>query len=383
MRRRVHRCLGLLIGPFLLLLTSASAWAHRTSDAYLGLNRHGSQLIANLDLPLADLTDLFSLDANGDGKVTWGETLDQLPALRGYVRNRWKWIAGDRELVWEPGRTLLAEGVGGPMLRTEWTADLPAHAAEVHCDYRLLFDFNAQHRAFVLWNSDVKATTTTVLEPEHAQAVFTLAGGAVTSGFLAFLREGVGHILTGVDHLLFLLALLIPAVFRWRNESWVVVPSFGDVWPRVLAVVTAFTVAHSITLGLAVFAVFRPPSRWVESFIALSVGLAALNNLRPMFLERSWWVAAGFGLLHGFGFAGALGDLGVTGLAKALALGGFNLGVELGQLGLVALFLPLSFVFRSTSFYRVGVLRYGSLTILLTGLWWTLERSTGWSAWPF
>lgn len=373
---------GLLIRLLLLLLTSTSSLAHRTSDAYLGLAQEGLQLRATLDLPLADLADLFTLDANGDGKVTWGETLDQLPAVHSYILGHWKWAAAERELAWKPGPTLLAKGVGGPMLRTEWTASLPARVSQVNLDYRLLFDFNAQHRALVVWRRE-NGSSTTVLDPEHGQAAFMLTNEPIPSGFRAFLREGVDHILSGVDHLLFLFALLIPAVFRWRESRWIVAGSFGEVWPRVLAVVTAFTVAHSITLGLAVFDVVRPPSRWVESLIALSVGLAGFNNLRPMFQDRSWWVAAGFGLLHGFGFAGALGDLGVTGLAKITALGGFNLGVELGQLGLVLLFLPVSFVFRSTAFYRVGVLRYGSLSIVAAGLWWTLERSTGWPVWPF
>lgn len=147
--------------------------------------------------------------------------------------------------------------------------------------------------------------------------------------------------------------------------------------------VTAFTVAHSITLSLAALSVVTLPSRLVESVIALSVALAAANNLRPVVARRRWLVALGFGLIHGFGFASVLADLGLPSESLLLSLMGFNLGVELGQLAIVSGFLPLAFLLRRTPFYRRVVFIGGSLVALAVSLVWFFERATGHTIyWP-
>ena len=151
--------------------------------------------------------------------------------------------------------------------------------------------------------------------------------------------------------------------------------SHSPVAVDVLRIVTAFTVAHSITLSLATLGWVSLPSRLVESLIAASVVLAALNNVWPLFHGKRWWVAFGFGLIHGFGFATVLADLGLPPEALALALVGFNVGVELGQLAIVALFLPLAFWLRRSTFYRRGVLIGGSLLIALLAAVWLVERA--------
>ena len=121
--------------------------------------------------------------------------------------------------------------------------------------------------------------------------------------------------------------------------------------------------------------VLTPSSRLVESVIALTVVLAGINNLMPVLRERRWVAAFGFGLIHGFGFAGALKDLGLPADALALSLFGFNLGVEIGQLGIVAVFFPLAYMLRFTVFYRRGVLGAGSAAIIAVALVWLLERA--------
>jgi hypothetical protein len=142
----------------------------------------------------------------------------------------------------------------------------------------------------------------------------------------------------------------------------------------VLKVVTAFTLAHSLTLTLASLHLVALPSRWVESAIAASVALAALNNLVPLFPERRPEVAFGFGLVHGLGFAGVLAGLGLPGSSLALGLFGFNAGVEIGQLALVAAFLPLAFLLRSTRLYR-WIVSGGSALIVAVAMLWLVERA--------
>ncbi len=144
---------------------------------------------------------------------------------------------------------------------------------------------------------------------------------------------------------------------------------------RVIQLVTAFTLAHSITLVLATLGLVQLPSRLVESVIAASVAVAALNNLRPFLHDRGLVMAFGFGLIHGFGFASVLQDLELPRTALASSLIGFNLGVEIGQLAIVAVFLPVAYALRETWAYRRAVFQLGSFAILILAVTWFAERA--------
>ncbi|MGB5774906.1 MAG: HupE/UreJ family protein, partial [Sedimenticolaceae bacterium] len=183
------------------------------------------------------------------------------------------------------------------------------------------------------------------------------------------------HILQGLDHLLFLITLLLPAVMYRHDREWRPVLSGSGVASNLLAIVTAFTVAHSLTLSLAVFGLLVVPAAWVEPAIALSVLLAALNNLWAFLPGPPWAIAFFLGLVHGLGFAFALDDLGLSATMTAIALAGFNLGVELGQLLVVLLILPVVFTYRATQAYRILGLQVGSATIAAVAIVWLVERS--------
>ena len=133
--------------------------------------------------------------------------------------------------------------------------------------------------------------------------------------------------------------------------------------------------AHSLTLTLAVLDWVSLPSRLVESGIALTVLLGAINNLRPVLRERRWVAAVVFGLIHGVGFAGALKSLQLPAGQLAISLFGFNVGVETGQLAIVTAFVPLTFSLRRTNFYRKGIVRGGSILIALIAAAWFVERA--------
>jgi hypothetical protein len=237
-----------------------------------------------------------------------------------------------------------------------------------------LFDIDPQHRG-LLNLSHTGGTRTAVFGPESAKQSFELKQVSRIAQFLQYLREGIWHIWIGFDHILFLLSLLLPAVLVRRDGRWQSAPDFRAAFIDVARIVTAFTIAHSITLTLAALHIVSLPSRWVESAIALSVVLAALNNVFPV-VERGRWIAAfAFGLLHGFGFAGALSDLGLPTGSLALSLAGFNLGVETGQLAIVAIFLPVAFALRTTVAYRRVVLAGGSALIVAIAGVWLVERA--------
>ena len=239
--------------------------------------------------------------------------------------------------------------------------------------YSLLWDIDPSHRGLLRVSLPDKSEQTAVFSPERATQ--RIGAGGSSGQLAAFVREGVLHIWSGFDHVLFLLALLLPAVLRRENGRWVPVDGMGQALRETLKVVSMFTLAHSITLTVATLGLVTLPSRWVESAIALSVFLAALNNLVPVLRGKQWAFAFGFGLLHGFGFASALVDLGLPSTGLALALFGFNIGVELGQLTIVVVFVGLAFLVRRTWTYQRLVLAVGSVAIAILSLAWLVERA--------
>ncbi len=203
-----------------------------------------------------------------------------------------------------------------------------------------------------------------------------LASGSLLQGFWGVVKLGVKHIVEGIDHVLFLVALLLPSVLRRKESSaWQPVDSFSTAFIYILKIVTAFTVAHSITLCLATLQIVSVPSRVVESIIAASIGLAALEIFYPIFKGRAWLIIFLFGLFHGFGFADVLGELGVTSQHTALSLFGFNLGVELGQIAIIAVVFPILYLVRTQRFYSSFVLKTGGLLLGAISLYWFIERA--------
>jgi hypothetical protein len=272
----------------------------------------------------------------------------------------------------------------GDYLRVQFAGDMPpAPPATASLNARVLFNLDTNvHGLFRLEHRG--RTETVAFDRNHPAHTFTLSEPSSRWGqFATFVREGVWHIWIGIDHILFLVALLLPSVLHREGERWTGVPAFRPAFFNVLKIVTAFTIAHSITLSLAALNIVRLPSRLVESVIAASVAVAALNNLYPWMRGRAWMVAFGFGLVHGFGFASVLGELGLKSGTLAMALVGFNLGVELGQLSVVAVFLPLAFVLRRTWFYQTATFKFGSVLIILIATAWMTERMFALKVLPF
>lgn len=220
-------------------------------------------------------------------------------------------------------------------------------------------------------------TQIALLDGRHREVHFSLEPPARWPLFASFVRDGITHIANGLDHLLFLAALLLPAVLRYDAGRWKPKPLLKGVLTEALKIVTAFTLAHSLTLALAVLQQVHLPSGAVESAIAASVMMAAFDNLRPCFLRRRWWAVFAFGLIHGMGFASALTNLKLPSGSLAVALVGFNTGVELGQAALVGALLPLAFALRGTRFYSLIVLKGGSAVVTAWAGLWFIERVFG------
>lgn len=360
-----------VLAIFCLLLPVAPVAAHTLSVSHLDVvvAAQGDALHVELDVALKDVALSLPLDANRDDQVTWGEVKAIQPQLQDWVLAGLRITSRGRECELTPDRLAIRHYDEGAYATLVMTAqcDSPETLA-IH--YGLLFDVDPQHRALVTLRQGTRVSTL-VLSKDKPDAEF---GAASAHPFFAFLREGIHHILIGYDHLAFLLSLLLPAALIRSRQKWAPVATLRESFGHVLGIVTAFTVAHSVTLSLAALGWITPASRWVESAIAFSVLLAAMNNVFPLVVRRIWMVGFGFGLVHGFGFAGALSELGLPDGARLTALVGFNLGVEIGQLAVVAVVLPVLFLLRRQRWYARIAMPLVSIAIALLAAYWMYQR---------
>ncbi len=367
---RALACLRYLLLPLLLCIPPA-AQAHKPSDSYLTLNVADNKVDGQWDIALRDLDFALNLDQDGNGELTWDEIRSQHGAIAAYALGRLALTNGENACAVTAGEQLIDNHTDGAYTVLRFSAVCPGTLASLGVDYRLFAELDPQHKGLLKLTGG-GATSTAIFSPDNARQTLSVSAPSNWIQFADYVKHGVWHIWIGFDHILFLLSLLLPAVLAHQASKDA--QTFRAAFIDVLKVVTAFTLAHSITLTLASMHIIALPSRWVESAIAASVVVAALNNIFPLFRGRRPHAAFAFGLLHGFGFASVLADLGLPQGALALSLAGFNVGVELGQLAIVAVFLPLAFLARRTWFYR-QLMTTGSALIALTAAVWLCERA--------
>lgn len=365
---------------FALALLVMPALAHKASDAYLTVARNGQALHGQWDIALRDLDNALGLDANGDGDITWGEVRARKRDIAAYALAHLQVSSAGKLCALEPNGLLIDSHTDGTYAVLTFTGQCPRAGPTLSFEYRLFEGLDPQHRGLLNFVENGQSRSLVFSADAPHRIVGGDSGGRL-SQFATYLTEGVWHIWTGVDHILFLLSLLLPAVLIRDRRAWRPGTSFRHAFIEVTKVVTAFTVAHSVTLTLAALSIVVLPSRLVESGIALSVVLAALNNLFPLVANGRWVAAFGFGLLHGFGFAGALHDLGLPAGSLALSLAGFNLGVEAGQLAIVLVFLPMAFALRATWAYRRVMFAGGSVVTATVAMIWLIERAFNVALW--
>lgn len=358
----------------LFAVLAAPAAAHRSSDAFITLNANAQSIQGSWEIALRDLEAAVTIDTNHDHAVTWGE-LRAARSILERVLPPYLAVETDTGACRLEITDLQADQrVDGPYVWLALEGRCPPAYTRLTVRYGFLFTIDPTHRG-ILALTDGSSTRSAVLAP--ASDSLTVAAGAVDwlEQFLSFVREGAHHIGLGYDHILFLISLLLPCVLVRSAGQWSGVTRPTPALREVLLVVTAFTIAHSVTLTLSVLDVLRLPTRLTESAIAMTVLLAALNNLRPVVLRGRVAVAFGFGLVHGFGFASALGEVGLPVQVRAMGLAGFNIGVELGQLIIVCSTVPVLYSLRNTLFYRRAVLGGGSVAVASVAAVWFVQRA--------
>jgi hypothetical protein len=367
----------------ILLGGSMPAAAHTQSTAFLTLRVRDATIDGEWHLALRDLEDAIGLDANEDGLITWDELRSRKEAVSAYAFSRLHIQSDAGQGILRMQDLLVDNHSDGAYAVLHFGVEGLGSPTALQVGYQAFFEIDPKHRGLLRLECG-GSRSLAVFSPETSTQRFELRADRPTRiPFLSFVQQGIGHIWCGYDHILFLLALLLPGVLRRRDGAWEPVLAARPAVSNILKIVTAFTVAHSITLSLAALGAVRPPTRMIESAIAASVILAALNNLAPFWSENGWMIAFGFGLVHGFGFANALRDLGLQHAQIALPLVGFNLGVELGQLAIVSLFLPLALSLRRVLFYPRILLPLGSTVIMVISATWLTERVLNFKWLPF
>ena len=371
---RLAALLGLLL---LLCLPTAllAADAPPAHESYLTLTVERESLAGEWKLRLLDLESALRLDANRDGEIIWPEIEHRREDIHEYLRAHLGILTNGAEPSLRFGPLIYGAQHGQPFILSRFEMEAPAEIDQITVRYSPLDGRNLDERCVlkIVWPGE--GMYKAVIAAGSGSLSFE-RNSAALSGFQEFLQSGIWHIWSGYDHVLFLIVLLIPAVYRRTANGREAVPDLGSAAARVFVIVSAFTVAHSITLTCAAMQWIHLPGRLVESAIAASVFLAALHNFLPTTAGgRGAWLAFGFGLLHGFGFAGVLSDAGSEGVPLWRTLLAFNLGVEIGQLAIVAAFLPLAYFLRETRFYRAGVLYGGSSAAGACALFWFWRRA--------
>ena len=361
----------------------AEARAHNLGDSYLYLQVYEDSVSGRFEIALADLNP--ALGFAGTPREITPENLDRRAAfLQEYYLEHVTISSDGRPLAirftW-PGAAELRAGYVQLPFELDGLDGVPRRLT---FDYSVLFDEEPSHRGFVLiehnWATGTFANenqVSLVFGPGSRRQELDLTTSGRLRGFLAVARLGLEHLLLGVDHVFFLAALLLPAVLRREGRRWRPLESFRPALVNVLVIVTAFLVAHSLALTLAATGLVRLPAALVETAIALSILIAAVDILLPVLPARRWWVVFALSLFHGFGFSAALEDLGVLDNHLGLSLLAFNVGAEAGQILLAAVLLPALFLVRRPAAYSRLVLPVMAAGMILVSGVWTIERGFG------
>lgn len=351
--------LRLLLAAFMAIVFAAPATAHETTRSYLTLDRDGAEVSARLRLAFRDIEVVVWMDEDLDGRITWGEARARLDATTAYVTTRVSIDAGGACPLRPTGPGVSRES-GIDYLDLAFAATCPSGTDPLRVGSTLFAEIDPGHRLFLM-ASDGDRETSTVIGADDGPTEIVPEAGA-QSALATYVLAGIEHLLGGADHLVFLLVLILPAV-----------GASGSLRGRVLGVVaavTGFTIAHALTLTAAATDLLRPPTVLIEALIALSILVTAVDNIRPFIPGPRAALAAFFGTIHGFGFATALSALSLDGVGFAVALLGFNLGIEAAQVGVVLLALPALIMIGHPRW----VVRIGSATAAVVALGWLWQR---------
>ena len=370
---------------FVAVTVAVPATAHRSNESYVYFDVTDDALSGRFEVTYGDLDTLLNIDADGNGTVEEAEFLTAVPRIFEYLSKRLLLANDGQELTLAPsGVDSLDAGANGIFGQIKFDVEgLSSVPEELSIKYDPLMDINSNHFGFILIGSNSRigleeneSYVSLTFSGSDSVKTLSLVGEPWLNVFLDFVEHGIWHIWLGFDHVLFLITLLLASVMGAKGSRWEPLEDFSAGFWNVAKIVTVFTISHSITLSLAAFKVLTLPSGLVEAVIAASIIAVALMNMFPPMHRWILTIVFVFGLFHGFGFANVLAPLALDPTRQAIGILAFNLGVEIGQLAIVAIAFPVLWVLRRWSFYPFMAFRLGTACLVLIAGMWLLERTT-------
>jgi hydrogenase/urease accessory protein HupE len=338
----------------------AAAAAHEINTSYTLIEIQPEQITCSLRVDQTDLEKIFDLDEDGDGATANDEFLLNLDAMQEHFHRRIAlMVAGDELPLSKNGGQLFADELGNRFVDFQFSAKISSPVWKLTLRLEIFDDLGPRHKNLVkvIFGSETVQAIFTIDDPEQS-IPFEGRDVSLLNQIGQFIWLGMEHIFIGYDHILFLMGLIV----------------LGGSFRNLIKIVTAFTAAHSITLILAALQIVLLPTRLVESVIALSIVYIAVENFLVKDTDQRWLITFIFGLMHGFGFASVLTELGLPTRGLAASLLSFNVGVEIGQVVIVAVAFPIILWINQTRWQRQVVYGLSSI-ILIFGLVWFFERA--------
>jgi hydrogenase/urease accessory protein HupE len=385
-----------------LFFAPTSTEAHEPDHSYLYLRVYEKAMEGRIETSLEDLNQALNLQL--DTTLTQESIKQYLPQIQNYLKSKIEFKGGsdsysiqfkEIDMLW------LEDPEEGDFLQFYYELNgVNTIPDNLDIRYEVFLDENPEQRGMLIVESNWKAgivnnhtMISNIFTQSEKQQQLSLTDRSIWKGIWALIKLGVWHIWIGLDHILFILALILPSVVRRRSEaldmstvetnvsanysdSWLPVSRFKPAFWYIIKIITFFTIAHSLTLALAALDIVKLNIQFVESVIAGSIALAALHNIVPIFKQKEWVIALVFGLFHGFGFASVLGEKGLSGDYMVASLLGFNVGVELGQVLIICMMFPFLFLLRKFNIYP-KIVKYGSMILILISIYWVIERGLG------
>ena len=380
----------------LLLITACQsrALAHFPDQSYIYLQIQKNSVGGWFEISTRDLNKVFGLNLKVG--LTKEDVAPHVSKIQEYVLQHASFNSaeeGDYQIRFTEPDILRAESFGDFVMLKFQLEGVKKVPEKLNVQYEAFIKDISGHTALLVIEENKntglannESMHSLEFSPGRTKQELSTTENFLWRSFLAMIKSGIYHIWIGFDHILFLLALLLPSVLRFRskkggvpggdlnNKGWQPVDRLRPALMNIVKIVTFFTVAHSITLFLAAFEIINMPPRLIESIIAISIALAAIHNIYPIVSGKEWLIAFVFGLFHGFGFASVLAEKGLVGNYMGLSILGFNLGVEIGQLAIILLVFPILYLVRKTFLYpKIRV--FGSIILILVSLYWFIERA--------
>ncbi len=367
------------------LLAPAAAVGHAVGEDYVFLSIQESHIEGHFEIHFGDLESKLGLELDPSPEAAAAEVNRTAARVRAYIEENFAVAPEggepfDFEFTHQDVTALPQGNFAQYHFRLD-TGPLPDRLALHHS---MFYEDDKLHRGLVLLEYNAKTDTTypseytaMVFSPRNRDQTLDLTDVPALMGPREMIPQGVWHIWIGIDHVLFLLALMLSTVLVRVEGRWRPLERFPPALWNLLKIVTVFTIAHSATLLLAALDLVSVPPRLVESVIALSIVLVAANNIFGAVREGSLLIILGLGLFHGLGFASVMGHLPFRMVDLLGVVIGFNIGVELGQIAIVALVFPLLFWLRRASFYQPYILKGLSAVLIVISSWWFAQRAFG------